>query len=135
VTGRANYGSNVTYVPSFRIIIAGNSPIEISPIDAAVLRSIHAFKMPSTFLDAGDPRIGNNLCYEKVPDLHSRFRQRRYALALLLVLAEYYQMYLLAENAFPTFTRRRTVFTRQSPFIFFGPRRTFCNRVCSCKVD
>ena len=95
VTGRTQYGSNVTYVPTYRLVIASNTPVELDHTDAAILRSIHAFKFPSTFLDAGDKRIGKvDLCFEKVADLHSRFHQRRYALAFFRVLIEYYQLYL-----------------------------------------
>ena len=39
------------------------------PLDKAVLRSIAAFEMPSTFVDAGDPRIGQPRVFPKVEQL------------------------------------------------------------------
>eukprot|EP00966_Prymnesium_polylepis_P165878 3834321-Prymnesium_polylepis.1 len=81
-------------MPTFRVLIAANSPIEIAPMDAAVLRSIHAFKMPSTFVPPNDARIGQPLFYEMVTDLHHRYRKRSHALAFFKVLVGYYKMYL-----------------------------------------
>ena len=96
VTGRNLYAQNVSYLPTYRIVIGANSPIEMQPTDRAVLNSIHVYAMPSTFVDAGDPRLGppaQGLFYAKVADLHARFAQRDYRLALFHVLREYYDEY------------------------------------------
>jgi len=93
VTGRNLYAQNVSYLPTYRIVIAANSPMEIDPTDRAVLKSIHVYKMPSTFVDAGDARLGpppQPLVFPKVEDLPTRFGQRAYRVSLLGVLAEYY---------------------------------------------
>ena len=94
LTARALYGNNVTYKPTFFLTYGGNAPMEIKPLAKAVLRSIAAFEMPSTFVDAGDPRIGEPLVFPKVEQLEQRFEQRGYKIALLRLLYEYYQEYV-----------------------------------------
>jgi len=93
VTGRLPYGQNVSYLPTYRPFIAGNAPIEIEPVDRAVLNRIVVYELPSTFVDAGDIRLGQPLVFEKVPNLQHRFRERKYKIALFQILVDYYQEY------------------------------------------
>ena len=98
VTGRTLYRTNVTYDPTYRVVICLNTPLETNPQnDPAVIKSIHAFSMPSKFVAAGSPELHNaqpgDHCYAKIDDVQSRFTQRKYKLALFAVLIEYYDLY------------------------------------------
>ena len=95
VTGRALYKGNVSYVPSFTLYIAANSPIDIAPTDQAVLNSFHSFEMPSCFVDKGCAApLGTRFVKQKIPNIEERFNRRPYKLALFDVLSEYYFDYL-----------------------------------------
>ena len=96
VTGRNLYENDVTYRPTYRISWGGNTPVEIKPLEPAVLRSIHAFEMPSTFVSAGDARLGppaQPLHFAMIEQLDRRFEQRPYKIALFRLLVDYYQEY------------------------------------------
>ncbi len=98
VTARNLYKNNVSQVPGFTLWIAANDPIEIKPMDAAVLNSLDAFRMPSYFTDcdllsAHLQGVHHKYVYKKIPDLQNRFEQRNYKLALLKLLAQYYSEY------------------------------------------
>ena len=93
LTARALYGNNVTCKPTWFLTYGGNAAMDIKPLDAAVQRSIAAFCMPSTFVSAGDPRLGQPLVFLKVEQLERRFEQRGYKIALLRLLYEFYQEY------------------------------------------
>ena len=94
VTGRALYKGNVSYVPSYTLWLATNSPIEIEPTDEAVLNSIHSFKMPSCFVDEGKcAPLGTVYVRKKIPNLEARYTQRQDKLALFAVLCDYYELY------------------------------------------
>ena len=94
VTGRALYKGNVSYVPSYTLWLATNSPIEIEPTDEAVLNSIHSFKMPSCFVDEGKTApLGTMYVYKKIPDLEACYRIRAHKLALFEVMCDYYERY------------------------------------------
>ena len=96
VTGRNLYQNNVSYKPTYRLVIGCNAPMEIKPMDKAVLRSIHVFTMPSAFVDAGDPRLGpppQPNVFLKIDQVHERFEQRAYKIALFRILVEDYQEY------------------------------------------
>jgi phage/plasmid-associated DNA primase len=95
VTGRPLYGQNVTYKPTYVLFVVSNAPIEIKPMDQAVLNSIHAFKLPSTFVNEGDPRLtdGTPYVYPKIGDLVQRMYDRKYKLALFYILKDFYDMY------------------------------------------
>eukprot|EP00966_Prymnesium_polylepis_P312250 7215142-Prymnesium_polylepis.1 len=64
-------------------------------MDQAVLNSIHAFKLPSTFVEEGDPRLtnGTQYVYPKIGDLVQRMYDRKYQLALFSILWDFYDMY------------------------------------------
>eukprot|EP00035_Acanthoeca_spectabilis_P030925 m.11659 g.11659 ORF g.11659 m.11659 type:complete len:131 (+) comp4466_c0_seq2:1599-1991(+) len=65
ITGRKLYQQNVTYKPTFTIVIGANSLMDATPFDEAVVKSMHAFRMPSTFVPQGDPRIDKVLVFKK----------------------------------------------------------------------
>ena len=94
LTARALYGHDVTCKPTWFLTYGGNAAMTIKPLDKAVLRSIVAFEMPSTFVSAGDPRLGQPLVFPKVEQLERRFEQRGYKIALLRLLYESYQEYV-----------------------------------------
>jgi hypothetical protein len=79
--------------------ICANQAIRVVPeSDKAVLKSFHAFTMPSRFLGANDAdylaqQPGDHI-YPKIADLQDRFTQRAWKIALLLLLNGYYQEYL-----------------------------------------
>jgi phage/plasmid-associated DNA primase len=96
MTGRNLYQHNVTYRPTSRVVISANAPIEVDPPDKALLNSMHAYAMPATFVEAGDPRLGPPPApnvFPKIDGLDERFAQRPYRLALFNVLREYYVEY------------------------------------------
>jgi len=94
VTGRGLYQGNVSYVPTYTIWLACNSPVEIAPSDQAVLNSLHSFHMPSYFKDpeASAP-LGTVHVKKKIPNLEARFKGRAYKLALFDVLSDYFADY------------------------------------------
>eukprot|EP00966_Prymnesium_polylepis_P326580 7382498-Prymnesium_polylepis.1 len=94
LTARALYGHNVTCKPTWFLTYGGNAAMTIKPLDKAVLRSIAAFEMPSTFVSAGDPRLDQPLVFPKVEQLERHFEQRGYKIALLRLLHEFYQEYV-----------------------------------------
>eukprot|EP00966_Prymnesium_polylepis_P056000 1295831-Prymnesium_polylepis.1 len=93
VTGRVPYGQNVSYLPTYRLVVAANAPIEIDPVDRAMLNRIVVFTMPSTFVNEGDPRLGQPRVFQKVPNLQNRFHERKCKLALFQILVDYYMEY------------------------------------------
>ena len=102
VSGRKCYGDVISYRPTYTMCFATNAPIEISPADDAVLNSMHSFEMPTFFKGPGDViPLGISFVADKVPDLESRFEQRRYKLALLELLRDYWLGYRQAGNTLP----------------------------------
>jgi hypothetical protein len=94
VTGRKLYGDDVSYVPTFTMWFCTNHPIQIAPADPAVLNSLTSFEMPAYFKGPGDtPPLGTKFVKEKVPGIESLFKQRRYKLALIEVMREYWVQY------------------------------------------
>ena len=101
VTGRALYKGNVSYIPTYTIWVAANDPIEIEPMDEAVLNSFHSFRMPSCFVGPEScAPLGKRFVFQKIPCLEQRFKERAYKLALLSVLSEYFEHYK-RENSLP----------------------------------
>ena len=102
VSGRKCYGDVISYRPTYTMCFATNAPIEITPADDAVLNSMHSFEMPSYFKGHGDVvPLGIAFVKEKVTDLESRFEQRRYKLALLEVLRDYWLAYRQSGDTLP----------------------------------
>ena len=107
VTGRKCYGENVSYVPTYTLCFATNAPVEISPADEAVLNSLHSFEMPSFFKGPGDRvPLGTAFVKEKIPNLEARFEERKYKLALLEFLRDYWVEYRRMGNTLPELQSR-----------------------------
>ena len=92
VTGRQLHKNNVSYIPTFTLWIAANSPIEIKPTDRAVIDSLHPFKLPSYFSDGVAP-LGTRFPRQKISNLEEWFTDRKYKLALFNILCHYYAIY------------------------------------------
>eukprot|EP00966_Prymnesium_polylepis_P130682 3023005-Prymnesium_polylepis.1 len=58
-----------------------------------MLNRIAVYELPSTFVNEGDPRLGQPRVFQKVPSLQDRFHERKYKLALFQILVDYYEEY------------------------------------------
>ena len=102
VTGRRLYGDDVSYVPTFTMWFCTNHPIQIAPADPAVLNSLTSFEMPAYFKGPGDvPPLGTAFVKPKVPGIEELFKQRKYKLALIEVMRDYWVQYRLNGNKLP----------------------------------
>lgn len=102
VTGRKLYGDDVSYVPTFTMWFCTNHPIQIAPADPAVLNSLTSFEMPAYFQGPGDvPPLGTAFVKPKVPGIEDLFQQRKYKLALIEVMRDYWVQYRRSGNQLP----------------------------------
>ena len=66
----------------------------MKPAHKAVVQSLHAFELPSTFCEPNDVRLGpppQALHYPLIDLLQERFTQRKYRMALFKVLVEFFE--------------------------------------------
>lgn len=105
LNGRGLYQDITSYVPSFTLWIATNSPIEIEPVDQAVLNSFHSFELPSCFVEAGEVApLGTKFKKDKISNVERLFVERPYQMALFKMLSEYYRQYLRDGGRLPPLT-------------------------------